>query len=95
MTKTHVVKSWTNLFQPIWDGKKLYDLRDATDRHYQVGDFLELREFDFTKGVYTGRTLTKTITYITDRNTPCALSSMGIQRGLAIIGLSYENKDSD
>lgn len=85
--RTHAVKSWTFLYEAIISGKKKYDLRDARDRSFEVGDILLLQEFDITKGIYTGREQSAIITYITDRDTPCALSSTVLASGFAILGI--------
>ena len=82
----HVVKSWPWFFQAMADGKKKHDMRQ-TDRNYQVGDTLSLREFDPRTGKYTGLCLDKKITYITSRDTPCALSSNGLAPDHVILSL--------
>jgi len=83
----HKVKSWIHLFQAVKSGKKKHDFRDATERDYKVGDQLLLQEFDFIKGEYTGEELVVNITYKTDRNTPCAMSSNGLAQNMVVLSI--------
>ncbi|MEP3248071.1 MAG: DUF3850 domain-containing protein [Sneathiella sp.] len=90
---THIVKSWTHLFQAAKDGVKTHDIRDRTEREYRVGDYLVLKEFDFVRGEYTGDELLTKITYITDRDTPCAMSSNGLAQDLCILSIQRLGDD--
>lgn len=72
---THVVKSWPWLFEPMRLEAKKCDIRNKRERHYKIGDFMRLQEFDPRFGKYTGRELLVKITHMIDNNTPCALSS--------------------
>ena len=81
----HKVKSWTHLFQAAKAGLKKHDLRNKTERDYNVGDTLILQEYDFITGTYTGDELECRITYITDNRTPCALSSNSLDRDTCVI----------
>jgi len=83
----HVVKSWSYLFQAIKSGMKTHDIRDMRDRNYAVGDHMLLREFDQTKGVYTSDQLLVEITYITDRDMPCAFSSAILDRNFGVLSV--------
>ena len=89
----HVMKSWTHLFDAIWEGKKVHDIRDKTERNFRVGDQVELREFDHTTGRYTGRAITADITYITSNDTPCALSSVVLDNRYAVLSLAVTYKE--
>ena len=84
---TWTVKSWTYLFQAIAAGIKTHDLRDMRDRDYKVGDHLKLLEWDQAEGKYTGEVLTCEITYITDRDHPCAFSSAVLERNYGILSI--------
>jgi hypothetical protein len=48
----HSLKCWPEYFQAIKSGKKTFEIR-YNDRNYQVGDFLELHEFDPEENRYT------------------------------------------
>src|SRR5262245_46655354 len=50
---THELKSWPSQFQAMWTGRKRAEFR-RDDRGYQVGDLLDLREWDPEPGRYTG-----------------------------------------
>jgi hypothetical protein len=88
------LKSWTGLFQPIYDGRKTHDLRDKT-RPFKVGDILTLQEYDQFKGEYTGRECDVEITYITSNETPCAFSSAVLSDGFCILSISKVNNPRD
>lgn len=81
----HIVKSWTHLFKPIKDGRKLYDLR-KNDRDYKVGDWVQLCEYDMEVGQYTGDIINVEITYITNHVTPCAVSCAVLPNDYCILG---------
>lgn len=76
MSTTHVVKSWTHLYDAIANGMKHHDLRNKKERDYKVGDKLLLQRYDNIRGAYTGEEMLVEITYITSNETPCALSSV-------------------
>lgn len=81
------LKSWSQFFQAIKDGRKKHDLRDTKDRAFKVGGLLLLREFDQFTGVYTGEMLVVEITFITSREVPCAFSCAVLHRDYAILSL--------
>jgi Domain of unknown function (DUF3850) len=85
--KTHQVKSWTNFFQAIKRGEKKHDLRYDADRDFAVGDTVILVEYDPFAGRFTGETLKTKITYMTSRATPCAFSSVVLDRDYVILSL--------
>jgi len=92
---THKVKSWTAFFQAFKTGAKKHDMRDLKDRDYKVGDILILQEYDPFKGEYTGEELTRQITYITSRDTPCAFSSAALDRDYCILSLGEVGSQDD
>ena len=58
----HDLKTWPESFEPIYDGRKLFEFRQD-DRGYLVGDRLLLREYLPEKGEYTGRELGASVTH--------------------------------
>jgi hypothetical protein len=81
------VKSWPAFFAPMIAGVKKHDMRNKRDRAYSVGDTVLLREFDPFGSGYTGRSAVFRITYITSNDTPCALSSAGLDNDMAILSM--------
>lgn len=59
----HELKILPEYFQAVLDGVKPFEVRDASDRHFQVGDDVVLHEWD---GRYTGRFTRRRITFVTD-----------------------------
>jgi hypothetical protein len=44
MTTVHELKSWPEFFEPVYTGRKNFDLR-KNDRQFAVGDVIRLREW--------------------------------------------------
>lgn len=88
---THMVKSWSHLYDAIVSGAKSYDLR-KNDRDYKVGDILHLKQYDNINGKFTGWQTTRRISYITSNDTPCAVSSAVLPNEYCILG--FENETS-
>lgn len=87
MTTTHELKSWPEFYAPLAKGVKNFELR-KNDRHFNVGDILLLREFDDLKGVYTGQSVRKRVTYILEGYGTGSIEPMiGLHRGYAILGI--------
>lgn len=86
---THKVKSWCYLYSAAILGIKTHDFRDMTERDYKVGDKLHFLEFDQTTGKYTGREALFEITYITDRQTPCAMSSCALDKKYGVLSIKF------
>lgn len=84
--KEHRVKSWSHLFVPIVEGRKVHDLR-VDDRGFEVGDIMVLQEYDVISGTYTGRETRREITYITSDKFPCAFSSAILPKPYVILSL--------
>jgi hypothetical protein len=81
--KTHELKTWPVFFQSIIDGIKTFEVRD-NDRKFQVGDILNLREYDPDAEDYTGRYCSKKVVYILSDNPFFQLNNMVIM-GIAPI----------
>ena len=86
MPKVHQVKSWSHFYDAIVAGAKRHDLR-KDDRNYQVGDVLNLRQYDNIKGEYTGEECLAEISYITNNQYPCAFSSSILPQDYCILSL--------
>lgn len=84
---THKVKSWPPFFKEMATGAKKHDMRNMRDRNYRVGDRLILQEYDPFRGEYTGVEMAFDITYITSKDTPCALSSAMLDDDACILSL--------
>lgn len=61
---THILKCWPEYFQAMVDGKKNFDVRHGEDRQYQVGDLVEIYEWDPKEERRTGRLLLRRIQYV-------------------------------
>lgn len=83
---THALKSWPKFFAPIAAGMRTHELR-RNDRNFQVGDLLELREFEPTANEYTGRTCRVAITSLTSADEPCAVSAEALHRDFCILSV--------
>lgn len=60
----HELKCWPEPFQAVREGRKHHEVRKA-DRHFVEGEELLLREWDPTRGEYTGRTEFAVIGHVT------------------------------
>ena len=60
----HKLKIIPVYFYAVSDGRKTFEIRDNRDRGFQSGDIVELHEWE--DGKYTGRTITRKITYVTN-----------------------------
>ena len=59
----HDLKCWPEPFEKMWRGLKTFEYR-RDDRGFQVGDVLNLREWDNEIGSYTGSFRLMAVTYI-------------------------------
>ena len=82
----HELKTWVEYFQLIESGEKSFELR-KNDRDYKKGHFLLLREYSKETHEYTGRKITRKITYILKGTEAEAL---GLKKNYCIMGLSLE-----
>ncbi len=60
----HQLKTWPEQFQSVMKGTKRHEVR-INDRNFNVGDTLNLREFDPETSTYSGRAIEVRVTYIT------------------------------
>ncbi len=68
---THELKILPQYYRAVLEGRKTFEIR-KNDRHYCVGDFVSLAEYDPDyPGGYTGRFWHGVITYIIDDERFC------------------------
>ena len=60
--RCHELKVWTEFWDDLYSFRKLFEVR-LDDRNFEVGDTLLLREWNEKTQEYTGRQITRTITY--------------------------------
>ncbi|WP_196596054.1 ASCH/PUA domain-containing protein [Pectinatus frisingensis] len=65
MCKCHDLKILPRYFADILIGNKTFEIR-KNDRNFELGDYINLREWDPDKQKYTGSHLVKQICYMTD-----------------------------
>jgi len=89
---THKLKSWPAFFKQIATGKRTHELR-RNDRNFQVGDILELREWNPVggqhpdRGTFTGAWCLALITSITSESSPCAVSEVALHADFCILSI--------
>ncbi|TDK97013.1 DUF3850 domain-containing protein [Mycobacterium paragordonae] len=86
MAVTHKLKSWPEFFRPIVAGERCHELR-RNDRAYQVGDIIELNEFDPATQTFTGARCLAKITSLTSSDVPCAVSSEALNPQFCILSI--------
>jgi ASC-1-like (ASCH) protein len=60
-------KTWPKFFNEVKSGKKVFEVRLANFK-LNKGDVLILREYNPKTKKYTGRTVTKKVTFVTEFN---------------------------
>lgn len=92
--KKHDLKSWPEFFRPVYEGKKNFELR-KNDRHFMVGDLLRLREWEPNTAAYSGREITKVITFVLDGIGPGGITPVhGLSRGYSVLSIADPNAGS-
>jgi hypothetical protein len=84
----HELKTWPRYFEAVVLGRKTFELRKA-DRTFVQGDTLILREWDPESGEYTGRSVERRITYVTD----ASAQAFGMVPGFVCLGLDDGDHD--
>lgn len=88
--KTHDLKSWPEFFQPVFEGKKNFELR-RDDRHFMVGDVLVLKEWEPNTAKYSGRQVRKVITFKLDGIGSGGITPLhGLSRQYSILSIADE-----
>ena len=65
--KVHQLKTWPIFFEAVLNGTKTFEIR-LNDRNFQVGDKLDLMEYDPDAEGYTGRHCHRFVSYVLDAN---------------------------
>ncbi len=82
---THTLKTWPEFYESVLLGDKNFEVRKF-DRPFKVNDAIILQEWDNHKKEYTGREMTKYISYILHGN-----KEFGIYSDYCVIGLRDQN----
>lgn len=82
----HLLKTWPEPFQAIWDKRKAFELR-KDDRGFALGDVLLLREF-FPDTGKIGRGLLAGVTYIVSHG-----DWPGLEPGFVVMGIRLMDWD--
>jgi len=77
----HPLKTVRKYWTAVKDGRKPFEVR-LNDRNYTRGDIVVLREYDDFADVFTGRSLTRKITYVLRG------PELGIAEGWCVFGLA-------
>jgi hypothetical protein len=80
--RVHVLKTWPPYFDMVANGTKRFELR-RDDRGFEVGDALDLQEWDPGIQAYTGKSVGCVITCIV-RDAP----QFGLMPGFVILGIA-------
>lgn len=83
---THELKSWPKFFGQLSTGLRTHELR-RNDRNYQIGDYIDLREYDPKTQKYTGRNCIVEITSMTSVDEPCAVSDEALHQEFCIFSV--------
>jgi hypothetical protein len=82
----HDLKIWPEYFEAVRSGLKTFEIR-KNDRGYQVGESLHLIEYDPNTEEFTGRSVTRLITYIVE-------GPPFMAEGWAVLGMDDEEKST-
>jgi hypothetical protein len=77
----HSLKTWPEPFAMLYAGSKTFEIR-KDDRDFQLADTLILEEWDPETKEYTGRALTRMVTYITRG------PAWGLPEGLVVMAVT-------
>lgn len=65
-SKIHHLKVQPEFFHAVRMKRKTFEIRYNEDRHFQVGDILELMEWDNETEQYTGESERRVVVFITE-----------------------------
>lgn len=80
MANIHELKTWPQFFEAIVRQTKTFELR-KDDRNFEVGDILELNEYDPNSETFTGRYEHRRVTYKLDGG------EFGLKKGFCVLGI--------
>lgn len=80
VARTHELKIWPVCFEATLSGAKTFDVRE-NDRDYQVGDAVQLQEYEPESETYSGRSVARWITYVLHGG------AFGLEPGWCVLGL--------
>lgn len=83
------MKILPKFFEPVKRGTKTFEIR-KDDRDYKVGDVLVLKEWSDIVNNFTGRSVTKQISYIYR-----GLGQYGLARGYVILSIKDVERKSE
>jgi len=76
----HELKTWREYFEEVFTGCKNFEIR-INDRDFKKGDTLILKEWDNFRKTFTGRKLTRNVTYIFEGD------SFGLEKGFVVMSI--------
>ena len=82
----HELKTWSEYFEEVFMGHKTFEVR-KNDRDFKVGDTLILKEWNDFREIFTGRELTKTVTYVFKGG------SFGLEEGFVVMAIKSISED--
>ena len=80
---THELPLWPDCFAAVRAGQKPFDVR-RNHEDFQVGDVLLLREFSPEANEYTGRTITRWVSYVLQGG------NFGVEPDWCVLGFSSQ-----
>lgn len=84
--KKHELKCWPEYFRAIVANEKLFEVR-LNDRDFQVGDILQLREWNPDTKTYTGAYISRKVTYILEGMGKLNSPSSALRIGYVVMSL--------
>jgi ASC-1-like (ASCH) protein len=77
----HELKTWKQYYEEVFMGHKNFEVRN-NDRDFKKGDTLILKEWDEFRKTFTGRKLTRTVTYVFKGG------SFGVEEGYVVMSIN-------
>ncbi len=90
--KKHELKCWPKYFEAILSNDKLFEVR-LDDRDFQLGDILQLREWEPDARRYTGRQLSRRVTYILRATGKLNSPSSALRLGYVVMSIEPKKEE--